>query len=114
MSRKLDALFAERVLGWNRIRNDDDHPFGPETPSFTTSLDAAWQGVEKAETTIDDRPVILKFRQVGGEWSLFWGFDKNEEFIWVHGCSTPALALTKALLLAAGVSEEEIREAENA
>lgn len=39
--RELDALFAEKVLGWTEVR------VMVAFPPYTTSLDAAWAGVEK-------------------------------------------------------------------
>ena len=59
-NRRLDALFAERVLGCkvrdrscgcyhldHAQRNDEDFVVSAGLPSYTTSLDAAWQGVER-------------------------------------------------------------------
>lgn len=115
MSRRLDALFAERVLGEVRtdpgVRCPSDinrlspggcwvcysDPWEPgdwRPMKYTQSLDAAWLGVEKV-----------------GNWA-YVDFDHlsacNE---WMcNGAQgvTPAAALVRACLLAVGVSQEEI------
>jgi len=120
-NRKLDALFAERVLGdpkpdWQCKHNLDrsspgrawvcvsdphecEHDWRPA--KFTTSLDAAWPGVEKL-----DAPTFVKFwfgyedRDIRAEIDT----DSTYEGIGDH----PALALVKARLLSVGVTQEEI------
>lgn len=112
MSRKLDALFAERVLGHRLVASfvGDDIPL-EEMPSlslrdvrpYTTSLDAAWEGVEK----LDIRTLSMA-RDSGGDWCYsqchteygHWGIAPH-----------PALAIVLACLRAVGVTEEEIEEA---
>ncbi len=98
MSRKLDALFAEWVLGWTY--NDAPEPYWFDEANNkkhdacfwrpTESLDAAWMGVEKL---CKERNLAIKF---DGEASL----------------SVAATRIVKACLLTVGVTEDEIAEAE--
>jgi len=93
MSRKLDALFAERALGVEPGNNPDQ--------AYCESLDAAWRGVEKL---------------VRDEWGFSLEDDASQWVVEVGmyraTAATPALAVVKACLLAAGVTQEEIEEAE--
>ena len=99
MSRKLDALFAVEVLG-------EPSTYFSASPGPTTSLDAAWPGVEK----------------VGGDASLntCWCGDFPDRHFeaeltpyaaYMAEAPTPALALVKACLLAVGVTQVEIDDA---
>ena len=109
MSRKLDALFAEKVLGWTihpcTRHGDCDAPCSPEhlgfhIPHFGIRTDWALHRVDKYFLFH-----VLKVRN--GEWCAMVEKDR-----WARGYgATPALAVVKARLLAAGVSEEEIEEA---
>ena len=106
--QRLDALFAERVLGWpplppyktaNRHDNYEAWRQWEDLPSYTRSLDEAWEGLkrtefEAAEPTIEGTAT--------GSWRV-WLFHKaqaNEKH--------PAEALVLACLRAVGVSEEEL------
>ena len=121
MTRKLDALFAEKVLGWEQVNGmwrSVHRPLvktDPLTysgfsfyesglPHFTTSLDTAWSGVEKLRLnlTLDRCPDGTV--DVYGENS-----DSKGE---ASDCGTPALAIVLACLRAVGVSEQAIDEAQ--
>jgi len=137
ISTKLNALFAEKVLGWRDVRTlqggnvyfgeplctdgtyirdkpsietDTVPSHYSRVPEFTTSLDAAWAGVEKVGA------VAVKISN---------GRDNNKlcelSFRLTHPRhrlspptlgSTPALALVKACLLAVGVGQKEMEENE--
>jgi len=127
MTRKLDALFAERVLGcnvewvevWPRCEcghrehsNDADSNMDGDLWHYTESLDAAWQGVERtnAETLTLDR--------MADEWDCeLYGpctYERGEpmsEWATSGRAPTPALAIVLACLRAVGVAEQEIEEA---
>ena len=114
MSRGLDALFAERVLGWERSSQginwcENGEPVAMASGPInrfcpTKSLDAAWAGVEK----IGKNDFCLE------RFASWWRASVNpsathEEFV---VDDTPALALVKACLLAVGVTQKEIDDAE--
>lgn len=134
-NRKLDALFAERVLGCKPLWVEDWvycgcgdgflHSASSSTTvldEYTTSLDAAWEGVEKLDADWN----FHLFRVENGDLGTGWhaelsdhrpsGLPEDEAYggRWiVHRATdpTPALAIVLACLRAVGVSEEEIREA---
>jgi hypothetical protein len=106
MSRKLDALFAERVLGLtvHHSIGYEVHPnlTLPPVPlrSYTTSLDAAWPhgwSFVGVEGNPDDYCATVREEDFG------------EEF--VGKAETPALALVIAMCRARGITEREINEA---
>jgi len=120
-NRKLDALFAERVLGdpkpdwqckhnlersspgraWVCVSdpNECEHDWRPA--KFTTSLDAAWAGVEKFNDPRMGVTTLSIEHTSTGKWRAYVSDSVARE-------STPALALVKACLLAVGVTQEEI------
>ena len=98
-NRRLDALFEERVLGVTF--NDSANPFRM-MPNYTTSLDAAWVGVEKVPLPAEFW--ITRDEDDGMFWVSFHRNSKKHESCEDH----PALALVKALLYAVGVTQEEI------
>ena len=120
MSRKLDALFAERVLGLEvEVRQFPRSTFlGGGTvsdyaamdgwlPSYTSSLDAAWAGVEKRRgSELFTHHFSLSYEDTGMYRAEFI-FPRDGQAFKVFD-SEPALALVKACLLAVGVSQEEI------
>ena len=109
MSRKLDALFAERVLGWTHhpggcAESDPDcmlDSFGDHRYAgyYTTSLDAAWEGVEK----LGWQYVDLDCLSASGTWMV------NNEY---NQAKDPAEALVLACLRAVGVTKAEIEAAQ--
>ena len=135
MSRKLDAMFAERVLGdpipdWQCESNlkrsspgrgwvcvSDPWESVPDwrPAKFTSSLDAAWAGVEKL-TAVDAAPVSvgdirLNPCQGDHEVSIRVWDDKGPDegrLIEMASDTHVADALVACLLLAFGVSAEEI------
>ncbi len=131
MSRSLDALFAERVLGFTVRQQEIVTPVpnvfygGPNdgwymthaarghvlaaggdfltVPEFTQSLDAAWAGMEKLDI------FSIEFDKPINEWECEIGyFDGPNSRTDVGYGLIPALTLVKACLLAVGVSQEDI------
>src|SRR5262245_13236104 len=87
--RKLDALFAEKVLGWNAW-DRDTHAI----PEYTRSLDAAWEGARKLGLVVHMAQGNYGYPTEASDWS---------------GCAAhPAEALVLACLRAVGASEEEL------
>ena len=133
MSRRLDALYAERVLGCTprTYRNPEhgalvgpecgceDHGHwdercdrGSDLPLYSEDLDAAWGGVEKVgwcELSGPHRGAESDGRE--GYWARVEPCDAaGHDSVDVHAVS-PALAVVLACLRAVGVSEEEIAAA---
>lgn len=121
MSRRLAAMFAERVLGWTyktypdgvcpHIKHWSDADGNLRLRSdmrFTASLDLAWKGVEKLA---GPKLASVDFVDTASGWccDFSWGIDNGAE---VEFCTSPAAALVKACLLAVGVTQQEIEEAE--
>jgi len=97
--RRLDALFAERVLK-NDIRDDMCI-----TPHYTRSLDAAWEGADRNgwDVSLTTRGRLDMFTTVD-----VIGYESD-----THGHSRevahPAEALVLACLRAVGVEESELQ-----
>jgi len=120
-SRRLDALFAERVLNRSVQRHlmlDEEGNGWLDLPHFTQSLDAAWEGVEKIRAG-ENGAYRVELVWDAWEWDA-WEDGRNGSWtveIGVDPCcvwsqsARPALAIVKACLFAAGVSQEEIDEA---
>ena len=113
-SRALDALVAEKVMGWEWfrfIRHEDsyigefgpaqgDEPiaenYGEHPPLYSTSIAAAWEVVEKLRDTqfTLERDALVS----AGGWScMMGGFGEG---------STAPLAICRAALKAVGVTDE--------
>lgn len=106
MSRALDALFAERVMGWPLADGSAWDESGTRLFSPSTSLDDAWKGVERLADGSTFHPALSRQGSPMGE---VWAFSIRE----VYAVDTsPARAITRACLLAAGCTPEEIAEAE--
>lgn len=132
--RRLDALFAERVLGckvvydWSLPNKDHDPGCGcngnPHSNSntalgdtgswdlayYTRSLDAAWEGGLFCHVSYSDNPAMPKYlamASTGGR-----DRQRGEPFATGEGRSDdhPAEALVLACLLAVGVSEDEPKD----
>jgi len=119
LSRKLDALFAEKVMGlkvetseagnWPCFAHDDEGgKYWSSVTEYSKSIDAAWKGVEK----ISDYEVNILNCNDGLIEVQIDKYNDGELCSFRETSTTPALALTKALLLAAGVSEAEIDDAD--
>lgn len=117
MSRRLDALFAERVLGlsgpWCRgcealysaapIRNGEmscEACGGSALRGYSEDLTAAWGGVEKLELD------VVRFFQHEPYGPEDWECGVSGTPF--DGSGSPAVALVQVCLRSAGVSEEEI------
>ncbi len=116
--RRLDALFAERVLGCkvsdtgyacccnDSPRHCDDECIGGgnDLREYTRSLDAAWEGLMKFGWEVE-----LSRRETTDLWKcrlLFEG--EHRESVSSGVFAHPAEALLLACLRAVGVSEEEL------
>lgn len=115
--RKLDQLFAERVMGYEVV--DDIEVFdlpkvvdgefvstGQRTlPHYTSSLDAAWEGASR----IGKRHLQLTWMADGTRSDVeVWPADKGAV---PSIAPNPAHALVLACLRAVGVTEAEIASA---
>ena len=123
--RRLDALFAERVLGCKieydndgdpccrcaldvlaapHGQHDSDGPFWPEIQCYTRSLDAAWEGVGDHEIQLGTD------WEVKGRWRCYYDPDWQcgGADLTTYGAH-PAEALVLACLRAVGCSEEELK-----
>lgn len=107
--RELDALVAEKVMGWTGIENDNldgtdwyaGSPPGSEghaeVPAFSTDISAAWEVVEEV-----NRKNVYGFRlhnPGNGVWEASWN-------VLAEGMSAP-LAICLAALKAVGVEVSE-------
>lgn len=109
--RELDALVAERVMGWTRLpitpewtherwRNPADQNVWLTTPHYSESIAAAWQVVERLQQEGFDVAVT-----VGGDWPKWnhlWfcrigGIAEVEE-----AAPSVSLAICRAALAAVG------------
>lgn len=105
MSRRLDVLFAERVLGkkaefTNAYSTPEEWWESDEASSdplreYTTNLSAAWGGVEKLGRCEERCDAMIR---VGVQ-------------LLTQPVGSPAMAVVLACLRAVGVSEEEIAAA---
>ncbi len=121
-NRKLNALFAERVLGWTvhhyekddvwfwYPKNSKEYWHFPKGNQFTESLDAAWPGVEKI---ISDRKgdfTLSKPEFEHGKWSAMCAWLSGDL---IEACDVSApRAVVKLCCLAVGVTQAEIDGAE--
>lgn len=110
MSRELDRDVAEKVVGW-RYREDDGGFFAPgdewfvdqdglrvecvDLPTYSTSISAAWEVVEKM------REIGFTYVQIeacfDGGWRVAFGLDPMAI---VKSANTAPLAICKAALAA--------------
>jgi len=138
MSRRLDALFAERVMGrivthsviHRQGASDDgwawEHPVGVghilmegglnPLHSYISDLSAAWVGVEKllAVDPLDRQRwegFALRLEDDSPVQWYAYGESRSATKRDHASASTPALAVVLACLRAVGVSEEEIQQA---
>jgi hypothetical protein len=112
MSRKLDALVAEKVMGLVPSAAVGKRKVWNDLPHYSSNITAAWEVVEK---------FTLRIRIECYAESDYVDFDSEECWhvdIWApsrEGCCVTAptvtIAICKAALQAVGVSEEEIQEA---
>ncbi len=114
--RRLDALFAERVLGNTEEHasfTSSCHVCGGDSshlPRYTRSLDAAWEGAKQ-------RGLAFGIETVGEDWSCRACIGARHSYVmempqYEATAPHPAEALVLACLRAVGVSEEEIGDAE--
>jgi|SRR6185436_3770835 len=124
--RRLDALFAEKVLGCKvavdpldgeSILFQIEHDLWGKIPAYTRSLDAAWEGVEavtkgslllcleSGTTDGPHSPTGKDERFYFAAWSDYRPEECGERIEADH----PAEALVLACLRAVGVSEEELK-----
>ena len=99
--RRLDALFAERVLK-NDIRDDMCI-----TPHYTRSLDAAWEGMVKIHLDYSETRKIWDDTADGSD--PYGALIEGAKGSGYAKASHPAEALVLACLRAVGYSEEELK-----
>ena len=108
-SRELDALVAEKVMGWETVNNKAGIPVSgfdwvghnPKTqsstvwsyvPDYSTDISAAWEVVEKLSRGKVDRSFVLEFHYE----RYYASFGPYREEMY----ETPSEAICKAALLA--------------
>jgi len=106
--RELDALVAEKVMGWKKLNDtglswrSPDEGFS-NLPYFSTDISAAWQVVEKMRET----RWIEVHSTIDGEWAAFYTpigtTDMNQAIHEYAKASTAPLAICRAALKAKGV-----------
>lgn len=112
--RELDALVAERVMGWRSIGSDGISTFGDppndpldlsgtgdghfHVPRYSTDISAAWEVVEKAK---DWRITIDGGEYHGDSWGV--KIANNDGYFYGFGDTAP-LAICRAALAAVGAS----------
>ena len=129
MSRKLDALFAKKVLDWftvdRCIINEREikgpllwhpsygnplNPTGGACPnnygSATNSFDAAWLGVEKLRQNGWRFSIYLKPNDIVDVW-----IEKSQENSIIVDGGPLVMALVEGCLLVEGVTKKEIEDA---
>jgi hypothetical protein len=98
--RELDALVAEKVMGWTNLTSDfwgcpvKDRASMVPIHKYSTSIAAAWEVVEKLSET--HRICITK---ANGKWAMAL----DDEIIWISdGQETAPYAICLAALKAVG------------
>ena len=94
--RRLDALFAERVMG---VHNPG---LTWPLPPYTRSLDAAWEGATKLSY------LSLSVAKMSSGIRADVSLESDPECEFVESASHPAEALVLACLCAVGVEESEL------
>ena len=119
--RDLDILFAEKVLGKTVVETDecagpDNYWIEPyrggdlhDTPldEFHASLDAVWQGVEKLK---ESRWQVMLDTFQDGYRTTFWRYENIDDHAQAVG--DPAVSVLKGCLLVVGITQDEIKAAE--
>jgi hypothetical protein len=112
---ELDALVAERVMGWRRTSDSSRDvvwwiwilPNGVEIayddlPPFSTRVDMAWCAVDQIRNKQLADKFYIAWRQDGfidGEWDARFGYFDTDYTEWPQGfADTPALAICRAAL----------------
>ena len=117
-----DRIIAEKVMNWQEKQCDGEHGevsggwfctkcgregnWGEDfyhaelPPRYTTSLDAAWLGVERVTQAPQSQEEALQFRSTR---FMFWFEQSN---LWTHTREEAANALCVAALRACGVEVE--------
>lgn len=92
--RELDALIAEKVMGWTSVsyydngRGKEHWGFAPKqlqasVPRYSTDIAAAWEVVKR----------------LSSEWKLYLKSDFTKPREWVQGCTFSCNQLAKVTLL---------------
>jgi len=116
-SRELDALVAEKVMGWTPPTHDPKHTFSYrelwtdehgdfcQLPRFTERIDDAWMVVEKMAEGMDGPIINLAWCEnpdIEGWYG--WVCDMKGVGVWqAAAADTAPLAICKAALKAKGV-----------
>ena len=114
--RDMDALVAEKVMGWNNIEGGHGHPTesGPfvdcgclshayqkqEIPHYSTDIAAAWEVVEK----MMDEGEYTSLECYGGRYCFHIHLTADTDDIHIEVAETAPLAICSAALAAKGVS----------
>ena len=100
MSREIDALVAEKVMGITLIGKDmaaylnEETQFMMPIPFYSTDIAAAWEVVEK----VNDLGWNISFDPIPQEWIT--DFDEHQD--WVVSNKTAPMAICLAALKAKG------------
>lgn len=95
--RELDALVAEKVMGYEVNREG----YTGYLPSFSTDIAAAWDVVEKLDLFSPGSGLYLVGS--GNEWRVFHSLGEGETELWCDGVSA-LHAICLAALKAVGVA----------
>lgn len=99
--REMDALVAEKVMGWANIRGavvEQNTNIVRDVPSYSTDIAAAWDVVEKINT----KKCFIELKSTFPTWfaGIFKGFGHNYEIIECANEKTAPLAICRAALKA--------------
>lgn len=103
--RELDALVAEKVMGWTNILDrmgvpPNHGPWSHRVPSYSTDLGAAWTVVEKLIAT---GHIIELSNRRSGTWKIgTWQFQTFGKLSVGADADTAPLAICRAALKAVG------------
>jgi len=123
MTRRIDALVAERVMGWWDCQKYANGWFGMNPhwnkgeghqdtlPPYSTSIQAAWEVVEKMKPTHHFNLSVMTNGYIEASFAEWIGPTLLHE-AWINADEdTEEMAIALAALKAVGVTEDEIREA---
>lgn len=114
-SRDLDALIAEKVMGWKRVKPNlnqfnqmarwmlPDNTTRMDAPCFSTDIAAAWEVVEKMKwfVTIQKNPnTMSKYDNRENPEELKWSVklsSSHKQDIYVYGATAPHAICLAAL-----------------
>lgn len=104
-SRKLDALIAEKVMGWSLEEINDmvGHPaFENASPFYSTSLNDAWMVINKIQEKLTESYYPILMMTSPGQWYCGWSRSYPDCADYEGRASSVAEAICLAALEAIG------------